>query len=452
VSEISHDRVAVIGGGVSGLAAAHYLSLQGHQVDLYEAGDRLGGRIAVDHLDGDEICLGGKNIGSEYSEFRQFLARYGQPSYEYFGINSARLSRDKVLLFNSRNKGRQLATLLRSATIVDLWKLRRALKSVQADRSNGNLSGPYFKALKRKRTKTVSDYFSSKFTTSLARALTVRMNGAEPTEMALEHFGTHLQMLQDEYEQLRSPFSETFRAFKADKNIRTHLGTSVKTLRKMDGFYAVTGAGFMSLYTKVIVAVPAYAAAELVRSEFPKLSQTLCAPRYYPVTVIVAKYKQPVFDAALRALTFPPNSALSNIGAYGIDDLDLVRYTFSGATALALNSHEMEEDRLLSIAEDLASPYFNLRGNACQALIRRSWVKGLCGYTLNEAKFRSALRIGLSENPGLYFTGDYLKGASIENCFRAAKEVVGQCLNTASTLPKLQTFQLASERGSPCPK
>ena len=447
-----HQKVAVVGGGVSGMAAAYYLARHGRQVDLYESSDRLGGRMAISHLDGQEICLGGKNIGLQYHEYREFLAYYTNPQFEYFGLNSARLSKGKVHPFNSENKIEQLLTLFRAATIADLWKLKRAFKAVQSNRANGDLFAPYFSALSKGRPKTLADYFSKQFSNSLARALTVRMNGAEPSQIALENFGTHLQMLQDEYEQICSPVSEVMDAFIKDPDIQTKLQTPVKAIRKTNGFYALTGDGYMTLYSKVIVALPAYAAAKITAADFPNVSNALQQPRYYPVTVIVTKYKNPVFKSKLRALTFPKNSALSNIGAYGINDLDLVRYTFSGAAAHALKSHAMSDEPLLSIAEKQSAPYFNLKGNPCQAYKRRSWAQGLCGYTLDELKFRSALRSAESKNPGLYFTGDYVKGASIENCFRAAKETAAQCAAQAPASSTLQISPPVSERGAPCPK
>jgi protoporphyrinogen oxidase len=39
-------KIAVLGGGPMGLAAAWHLLKQGHQVSLFEAGDRLGGMSA----------------------------------------------------------------------------------------------------------------------------------------------------------------------------------------------------------------------------------------------------------------------------------------------------------------------------------------------------------------------------------------------------------------------
>ncbi len=45
-------RVAVVGGGVAGLAAAHRLVERGCEVVLLEATSRLGGTIATEHAGG----------------------------------------------------------------------------------------------------------------------------------------------------------------------------------------------------------------------------------------------------------------------------------------------------------------------------------------------------------------------------------------------------------------
>ena len=98
------NKIAVIGGGVSGIATAHYLLEEGYKVDLYEANSRLGGRMSLSNMGDREICFGGKNIGRQYSEFRKFIELHIEPAYEYFGINSARIVRGKIKPFNSQNK------------------------------------------------------------------------------------------------------------------------------------------------------------------------------------------------------------------------------------------------------------------------------------------------------------------------------------------------------------
>ena len=44
--------VLVIGGGITGLAAARALALDGIPVTLVEAGPRLGGKVATERVDG----------------------------------------------------------------------------------------------------------------------------------------------------------------------------------------------------------------------------------------------------------------------------------------------------------------------------------------------------------------------------------------------------------------
>lgn len=61
-------KIAVIGGGPAGLSAAWQLGLKGHSVDLYEAADRLGGKI--------ELCiprerLPNKILSKEISRFNE---------------------------------------------------------------------------------------------------------------------------------------------------------------------------------------------------------------------------------------------------------------------------------------------------------------------------------------------------------------------------------------------
>lgn len=51
-------RVAVVGGGITGLAAAWELLGAGADVTLFEAGDRLGGRIVTDDVAGRPVDLG----------------------------------------------------------------------------------------------------------------------------------------------------------------------------------------------------------------------------------------------------------------------------------------------------------------------------------------------------------------------------------------------------------
>jgi oxygen-dependent protoporphyrinogen oxidase len=57
------NRIAVVGGGISGIAASHYLLKAGHQVVLYERSTAIGGRMLTAELAGRRFAIGGKNVG-----------------------------------------------------------------------------------------------------------------------------------------------------------------------------------------------------------------------------------------------------------------------------------------------------------------------------------------------------------------------------------------------------
>jgi len=344
-----NNRVAIIGGGgVSGMAAAHYLLQAGRKVDLYEGGSALGGRMGLGRFKEEEVCFGGKNIGYGYKEFRGFLESYGAPDYEYFGINSARLERGKIKAFNSQNKFQSLLTLVTAATPLDLVRLRNAIKAVKAERLNGDSAGPYFRGLKGTH---LSTYFSSHFLNKIIRPLTVRMNGAEPHEVSLENFGTHLQMLTDEYEQLTTPLSDIFSNFQNTRHLSCHLDCPVTKLSKGARGYEIATPKFTKPYKDIILALTAPQAAHILQVLNPSASQTLGHVRYFPVGVLLANYQEDVFGEDIRALVLGPGSPVSNIGAYSAKALNRVRYTFSGESAAVLLDKTLDATELLKIAE-----------------------------------------------------------------------------------------------------
>src|SRR5687767_8107831 len=76
-------RVVIVGGGISGLAAAHRLlelGLDKSQITLIEAGARLGGTIATEHRDGFLLERGPDSFISEKPEAVNLAKRLGLES------------------------------------------------------------------------------------------------------------------------------------------------------------------------------------------------------------------------------------------------------------------------------------------------------------------------------------------------------------------------------------
>jgi monoamine oxidase len=71
--------IAIIGGGIAGLTAAHFLALAGVRADVYEASMRIGGRMYSqrDLPDGQLVELGGELVDSNHVVIPMLCQSYG---------------------------------------------------------------------------------------------------------------------------------------------------------------------------------------------------------------------------------------------------------------------------------------------------------------------------------------------------------------------------------------
>ena len=74
LSKKPHQRIAIVGAGISGLAAAHRLAGMGLEVVVYEARDRIGGRLWTDMRLGVPLDLGASWIHGTDGNTRHSLA------------------------------------------------------------------------------------------------------------------------------------------------------------------------------------------------------------------------------------------------------------------------------------------------------------------------------------------------------------------------------------------
>lgn len=426
--DLAGRRYAIVGGGLSGLAAAWYLQGRGAETHIIERAGELAGRAGSARLGERVLTLGGKNIGHDYTRFRAFAQGHGEHPFEHFGINSSRVLDGRLLSLDSEHRGRALRQL-RGIPARDLARLGRLVLTARRDPGARQLAAERSLRLARRyRGASVEGAFGPRLRELLLRSLTVRVSAAEPDEVPMANVLPYIGMLVDSYEQLRGGMHELVGAAAARSRVRLRSEAEDLLLEcgRVRGLQLTSdsGASGVERFDGVVVATSADAAARLVERAAPRLAGLLDEVHYFPVTVLLAEYERPLFTAAVRAIVFGPEQPLSNAGAYGLDDLDVVRYTFSGRRARPLIEADPDPERLAKIAERTLAPFAAVAGNRRRALVSRRMSPGLCAYHPDQAAFLPALAAATTALPGLTLTGDYLRGCSIEACFAAAEEAV----------------------------
>ena len=270
------------------------------------------------------------------------------------------------------------------------------------------------------------------------------MNGAEPDEVYFGNLNSNVGMIVDSYEQLVHGLTPLFQS--AERQYDVHLDVTAESLLFENG--SITGARVRNIQgvatdlrgSGVILATPANASAALTDDLSPSLARQLREVTYFPVTVIIVEYDQPIFTSNVRALAFEDDKIVSNAGVYGANALNLVRYTFSGRTA----RHRLpntDPESLLREAEVALASHIPVESSWRMHYAVRTFSPGLCAYLPHHDRWMGETRHKLENLPNLYLTGDYIRGASIEACFRASFDCVNQLVRNLE--------QPASGNGTP---
>ena len=425
----SHVKWAVVGGGISGIAAAYFLRERGVNAEIIEKDATLGGRIGSGRIGPRSIDFGGKNIGRHYKLFRDFSRSLGDYTYEPFGINSSRVRNGKIVTLDSSRRFRSTFNFLRDCPKRDVLLLAYLCAHVLINKNNRYLGSRFFSALGERHDKTPLDMiFSRHFCNAAVRPMSVRMNGAEPDEIYLGNFGTNIGMWLDSYDQLQSGMSTLLDAFQ--HTARLLLGTRVDQLLMQNNRIAglrlthADGTTEEREYDNVILATPACVTADLVRHVDASLADALSRIKYYPVMVAIAEYQRDIFSPEVRALVFGPQDPLSNAGAYGVTCRNIVRYTFSGRAARAMIEEGISPECFIELGETTLNRYIPVKANERRAFVSRLFDPGLCAYGPYHARILDAIDHASRSICNLFITGDYIRGASIEACMQASKATV----------------------------
>lgn len=132
MTEVRQDlpRVALIGAGFGGLACAYELSQAGYCVDVFEARNRIGGRVrTVQHFaPAQHVEFGAELIGANHPHWQRYAKQFG---IELSSVDSEGPSSPRTILVDGRREPRELVEALEQE--VDQGKADLSRQARQVD-------------------------------------------------------------------------------------------------------------------------------------------------------------------------------------------------------------------------------------------------------------------------------------------------------------------------------
>lgn len=156
------SKVAIVGGGISGIISALELERNGFSPVIFEKSDRLGGRLKTDFYEDIPLDHGFQVLLTHYPELKRYLD-FEALDLHYF--------RPAALVFESATKHHEIGdafrdrSLLLSTLKTDIASFSDKLKLLRQQRRIGRLSvAQIFESADRRPTKTVlEERYSSRF-------------------------------------------------------------------------------------------------------------------------------------------------------------------------------------------------------------------------------------------------------------------------------------------------
>lgn len=433
-------KVAVIGGGISGLTTAYLLKRKGVEVRLFEASDKVGGNVQTIEKDGYTIEQGPNSLlkSPRLVELVRML-----------GLE------DKIIAANPKAQKRYIVWHGK----LEAMGPKSFVNGYFGPKTLFALAREPFVWSKSPEHESVAEFVRRRLNSEfLDKAIDPFVSGVyagDPNDLSMRSAFPKLYEMERDFGSLimgtirrkvEKPDPNFPRTFSFRGGLRTLIqrladeigqgvctSTSVKSIENSDdGRFRVNGEEFDA----VVISTPAWVASDLLRDRDPQLAEVLANVNYPQVAVAVSafktenvgkkldgfgflipsKEKRPILGTLFHSAVFPERAP----AGYQL------LMTFIGGVRDNGNLDRLSDEEVKSLATRQLAELLNVKGEPEFFHLKR-WKRAIPQYRIGYENVTAAIERFEMENPGLYFCSNFYRGISmgdcVKNAFQAANDV-----------------------------
>ncbi len=445
-------RVVIIGGGITGLSAAWALRQSPHppEIVLLEAGERLGGCIHTEHFNG-------------------FLMEHGPDVFLARKPEAVQLCKALGLSLQKPNEKQRGAYLRRGQ---ELYPVPEGMSGLVPGRISPLLRSPLISIQGKLRIlaellippktdeadESVADFFSRRFGReaflNLIEPLLGGLAGGHAQELSVMALLPHIVNIESRYGSIllgmdrtsvRHPttsllslpdgLSSIIHALAAGNEDRICTGHKAKNISKTDTDWKISIEGHPSLSaTHVILAVPAWSAADVIRTAVPELRELLRQIPCHAGTIVHLAYRRTDSPRPLNGYGhLVAASPGTSVAACTWSGTKLAGRAPDGHLLfrLYLRTTKLTDSALLAQACAEMNQALGITSDPQFTRVYR-FPRALPQYTIGHLKRIRKIRQILDSHSGLHLAGNYLDGVGIPDCIRSGTHAAQQILSGKS--------------------
>ena len=448
-------RIAVIGGGISGLSAAHFLRKEGADVIVFEKDASPGGTIGSRVVDGYLVENGPNSTSETNFVIDELLTDLNILDEKVYADEN---SKYRFILRNGKLHALPSGPV--SFLSTKLWTFGGKLR----------LLGEPF-AGRVSHEESIADFVTrrlgSEFLDYAINPFVAGVYAGSPSDLSVQAAFPKLYALEEKYGGLlkgtimgardrkkrpeKAKVSAKLFAFRSGMGILPTTiansigssmcyGASVESVKSNGQGFLVTlshdGKTESESFDDVVLSVPSYAAASVVKSWLPELSSELAKIKYPPVAVAVLGYKREQVKTDLKGFGFlvPEVENRKILGTIWSSSIfpnrapeGFVEFTSFVGGSRQPKIVKSSPDEIATIAHEENAALMNIDGTPAFQSVSK-WERAIPQYNIGHLAIIGAAMHVESLHKGFYICSNYKDGISVSDCIANGKKVAERIL------------------------